>query len=249
MKLPELLRAGLVGLTLTSDLPPANAQGWTTEIQHAKTSEFSIPALAGSELVKEFKEVIANPNLYKSKLIFGNDFPESGIPYGYKDVCSRIGAYLDHICKVIEKSKFEILTLHESTYSVLEAVNRFANKSKSPISDKDLFNIDEYWDHLVYRNAGDCEDIARLKNILLIYKHFPPETLNIALVEHLRNDGQVEGHLVLLVTLEQGNKKVTFVLDNLKEKPILMRNAKHLRFIAALSPDRKSWKEISVGEN
>ena len=250
MKLPEFIKASVAAVAITTAATPAaNAQSWKTEVHSRKTSEFAVPTLSTNELARDFKNLLDNPSLYKSKVVFEETFPNEMIPYGYKDLCGRLNSYLDQICRVIEKPKSDNLLLHESTYSVLEAVNRFVNKNKSPISDKELFGVTEYWDHLVYRNAGDCEDIARFKNTLLIYKHFPPETLNIALVEHFRADGQVEGHLVLLVTLEHEGKKVTFVLDNLREKPILMADASHLRFVAALSPDRRTWKKISVGVN
>jgi len=86
----------------------------------------------------------------------------------------------------------------------LNEVNLKANIAVEPVSDIDLYKVEEYW---TYPGAqGDCEDYVLLKRKKLMMMGWPSEALLITVLRDENN----EGHAVLTVATDKGD----FILDN-----------------------------------
>jgi len=96
------------------------------------------------------------------------------------------------------------VTLDDGRWSQLLEVNAYFNSTIVPVSDRELYQIDEFW---TYPNGyGDCEDYALAKRRALIEAGWPASTLLMAVVREPNG----EGHAVLLVRTDRGD----LVLDN-----------------------------------
>lgn len=120
-------------------------------------------------------------------------------PTGYIGFCERYAE------KCIPKSlKPEFIELTDENRAILQAVNNRVNDSIIQITDKRHWGIEDRWD-LAEDGKGDCEDLALLKQDLLLAKGFPTQALLITVV---LNHG--EGHAVLSVMTDRGE----IILDN-----------------------------------
>ena len=99
----------------------------------------------------------------------------------------------------------------------LNRINDYVNSNIPERSDMSLYGRREYWTYADTRNGGDCEDLALLKQRLLIRHGWPLSTLSIAVVRQWNG----EGHAVLLVTTDRGD----LVLDNMTWKILPWRQA------------------------
>lgn len=96
------------------------------------------------------------------------------------------------------------VTLSDVRWGQLLQVNAYFNSAIVPVTDKDLYQVDEFW---TYPNGyGDCEDYVLAKRRALIDAGWPASTLLIAVVREANGDG----HAVLLVRTDRGD----LVLDN-----------------------------------
>ncbi|GHA14020.1 hypothetical protein GCM10007989_05840 [Devosia pacifica] len=94
--------------------------------------------------------------------------------------------------------------LDQPRWETLLQVNAHFNDTIIPISDRELYGVEEFW---TYPNGyGDCEDFVLAKRRALIDAGWPASTLLVTVVREL--DG--EGHAVLLVKTDRGD----LVLDN-----------------------------------
>lgn len=89
----------------------------------------------------------------------------------------------------------------------LDAVNREINQAITPVTDLEVYGVNEYW--TLPRTKGDCEDYALLKRRKLIEKGWPVSALLLTVVR----DEKGEGHAVLTARTVQGD----FILDNKSE--------------------------------
>lgn len=90
-------------------------------------------------------------------------------------------------------------------WSMLNEVNEYVNRSIPQVEDNDLYNRAEWWAYAGSR-GGDCEDLALLKQKMLIERGWPADSLLIAVVREWNGDG----HAVLIAKTANGE----FVLDN-----------------------------------
>jgi predicted transglutaminase-like cysteine proteinase len=127
------------------------------------------------------------------------DGRETTVPIGHVGFCARSPEW----CRNLDpKTSPEHLT--PAMFALVTKVNADVNREVRPVSDKDMWGVEERWS--VARDRGDCEDYSLLKAQRLISAGLHPENLLVAVV---RNRG--EGHAVLTVRTDAGD----YVLDNL----------------------------------
>jgi predicted transglutaminase-like cysteine proteinase len=88
---------------------------------------------------------------------------------------------------------------------LVDAVNRYVNRTILPVTDKDHWGVIDDWGFPV-EAMGDCEDIQLLKRRYLIEAGVPRRALPMTVVL----DELGEGHAVLTVRTDQED----FILDN-----------------------------------
>lgn len=112
--------------------------------------------------------------------------------------------------------------------------NALANKQIEPVTDLDLYGVEEHW---VFPDShGDCEDYAILKRHYLMKKGWPASSLLVTVVR--QNNG--EGHAVLTVRTDYGD----YVLDNLKSD-IKAWNDTEYTYLKRVSPRHSGqWEDI-----
>jgi len=98
----------------------------------------------------------------------------------------------------------EAVALSEGRWSELVAVNAAVNAAVAPVSDFDLYQVEEYWAYP--HGYGDCEDYVLAKRKDLITMGWPASALLITVVRQANG----EGHAVLTVRTDRGD----LVLDN-----------------------------------
>jgi predicted transglutaminase-like cysteine proteinase len=89
----------------------------------------------------------------------------------------------------------------------LEQLTAKINAAVQPMSDLDLYGVEEYWGFPM--DAGDCEDYVLEKRRILMKEGVSPSNLLITVLR--RASG--EGHAVLTVRTDQGD----VILDNLND--------------------------------
>jgi predicted transglutaminase-like cysteine proteinase len=123
----------------------------------------------------------------------------TSIPVGASEFCQRFPADCRPNTDIVPAA-----ALTEASWNQLLSVNAYFNANIVPVTDQELYGIDEFW---TYPNGyGDCEDIALAKRRQLIQDGWSPSDLMIAVVRQ-RNG---EGHAVLMVRTDRGD----LVLDN-----------------------------------
>ena len=100
------------------------------------------------------------------------------------------------------------LSLTEAVWTKIDEVNRAVNAAVKPMSDLDIYGLDEVWTYPV-AGVGDCEDYALEKRRRLNEAGISFSNLLITVVR--KQDG--EGHAVLTVRTSEGD----FILDNLSD--------------------------------
>jgi|SRR5690606_28044523 len=96
------------------------------------------------------------------------------------------------------------VTLTSALWEHLQAVNSYYNQAIVPVTDQDLYQVEEFW---TYPNGyGDCEDYVLAKRRELVNAGWPESALLITVVKQANG----EGHAVLLVRTDRGD----LVLDN-----------------------------------
>lgn len=141
----------------------------------------------------------SNPVLADTQVAFARTGGATSIPIGHAEFCRTYPAecrgYPRHI---------ELETLDEGRWAQLVGINDQMNRQIVPVSDLDLYNVDELW---TYPDGyGDCEDIALAKRAALIASGWDPSTLLMAVVRQPNG----EGHAVLMARTDRGD----LILDN-----------------------------------
>lgn len=126
----------------------------------------------------------------------------ASVPVGHAEFCR---AHSDECLANVSFVEAEELT--KDKWQQLLVVNSEFNASIIPVTDKDLYKVNEFWTYP--RGYGDCEDYALAKRRALIERGWEPSTLLIAVVR--QSNG--EGHAVLMVRTDRGD----LVLDNQAE--------------------------------
>lgn len=156
------------------------------------------------------------------------DAPAS-IPVGHAEFCKSRPAECRRNDNVVSA-----VPLDEARWSQLLQINANVNGNVTPVSDLDLYQVDEFW---TYPNGyGDCEDIALAKRRDLINAGWPVSTLLMAIVKQANG----EGHAVLMVRTDRGD----LVLDN-QVGSIDVWNATPYKFIKRQSQaDAGKWVDM-----
>lgn len=136
-------------------------------------------------------------------------FGATTIPIGYYRYCQK---YRERCERPAEAASVE---LTRERWKVMIDVNNFANASVRPLTDLEIFGVEEKWEYP--KGVGDCEDYALLKRELLHKNGFPLGSLLLT----VGRDADGGGHAVLTVVTDSGD----FILDNLEPKILLWRDA------------------------
>lgn len=140
---------------------------------------------------------------------------KTSVPVGHLEFCKARPAECRAHDQVVPAT-----TLTETTWQQLVSVNAYYNQNIVPVTDMDLYRVDEFW---TYPNGyGDCEDFALIKRRDLINAGWHPSTLMIAVVRETNGNG----HAVLIARTDRGD----LVLDN-QNGQILLWNETSYKFL------------------
>ena len=126
------------------------------------------------------------------------------------------------------------MQLTESRWKTLLKVNYTANSTIEPLTDQEIFGVEERW--VMPTTVGDCEDYVLLKQKMLIQRGFSPADLLITVV--LQPNG--DGHAVLVVRTDRGD----FVLDNMRNKVLLWSDTEYTFLKRQSSKNASQWVKI-----
>lgn len=195
----------------------------------------ALAACVGPSLVSE---AAADPNR-QSKVAFASTpafmrvFGLSQAPYGFvrfcetnSDQCAPSGSEDARIDATPER------------LSELDNVNRYVNRAIKPLTDLELYGVNELW--TLPREAGDCEDYALLKRKVLISRGWPASSLLMTVVR----DERGEGHAVLTARTAQGD----FVLDNKVEGVKLWSRTPYQFVMRQSYLNPKVWVALEAGD-
>ncbi|MBP0441395.1 transglutaminase-like cysteine peptidase [Tianweitania sediminis] len=125
--------------------------------------------------------------------------------------------------------------LTDSMWRKIVSVNAAINRQVRPVSDMELYGVEEFWTYPV-NGAGDCEEYVLAKQLELRNAGLSMSNLLITVLRQ-RNG---EGHAVLTVRTDKGD----FVLDNLNEKVVEWHNTDYTYL--KIQSSRHSGKWVSI---
>ena len=129
-----------------------------------------------------------------------------------------------------------VVKLDRARWDELVAVNAEVNRQVRPMTDIELFGVEEYWTYPT-GGAGDCEEYVLEKQRVLRSRGWPASALLITVVKDTNN----EGHAVLTVRTDQGD----IILDNQIEAVLPWYSAPY-RFVKRQSTKHPGkWAAIS----
>lgn len=153
-------------------------------------------------------------------------------PLGHYEFCKT---YVSE-CAATYKDAGPLL-LTEDKWRTLLDVNYTVNSSITPMTDQDIYGVEERWAYP--RTVGDCEDFVLLKRKMLISKGFSPSDLLITVV--LQPNG--EGHAVLTVRTDRGD----FVLDNMRNKVMVWSDTEYTFLKRQANDNPGRWVKLQDG--
>ena len=160
-------------------------------------------------------------------------FGATSMPIGYYEYCQRYS----ELCQ--RPAEAESLELTRERWRQMVDINNFANTSVEPLTDQEIFGVEEKWDYP--ERVGDCEDYALLKRKLLNEKGFPLGSLLLTVAR----DSKGGGHAVLTVVTDLGD----FVLDNVEQKIVLWRDAEIYFLKRQSGKDPNTWVSLLQGSD
>jgi len=125
----------------------------------------------------------------------------------------------------------EAVTLTETSWQLLLAVNEHVNTTVQPVTDEALYKVAEYWTYPA--GEGDCEDFALEKRRLLIANGWDASTLMMTVVRQANG----EGHAVLMVRTDRGD----LVLDNQDGRVLLWKDTPYEFVKRQSQTDPRKW--------
>ena len=156
-----------------------------------------VAAIAMIALFSVFPAAAASVDL--SNPAFAQTSGPTSIPIGHSEFCKTHRSECGANRRVVD---VEVLT--EARWQSLIAINDRMNRDIVPVTDADLYRVEEFW---TYPDGyGACEDIALAKRRELIADGWDASTLLMAVVREKNG----EGHAVLMVRTDRGD----LVLDN-----------------------------------
>ena len=153
-------------------------------------------------------------------------------PIGHYEFCKTYGAEC-----VADSGDAGPAVLTETNWKTLLDVNYTVNSSITPLTDQDIYGVEERWAYP--RTVGDCEDFALLKRKMLIDRGFASSDLLMTVV--LQPNG--EGHAVLTVRTDHGD----FILDNMRNKVMLWSETEYTYLKRQSSDDPGRWVKLQDG--
>ena len=126
--------------------------------------------------------------------------------------------------------------LTASMWRKIVEVNTAINDRVRPVSDIELYGVDEFWTYPT-NGAGDCEEYVLAKQRELRNAGLSMSNLLITVLRQ-RNG---EGHAVLTVRTSKGD----FVLDNLSEKVVEWHDTDYTYLKIQSSRDSGKWVSIT----
>lgn len=153
----------------------------------------------------------------------------ASIPIGHAEFCQNNPGECTINARVIEAEP-----LTETKWKQLIQVNAAYNAAIVPVTDSDLYKVDEYWTYP--SGFGDCEDYALAKRRKLIDMGWDASTLMMTVVRQTNG----EGHAILMVRTDRGD----LILDN-QEGLIKLWNETPYRFLKRQSQfNSAKWVDI-----
>jgi predicted transglutaminase-like cysteine proteinase len=152
-------------------------------------------------------------------------------PVGHYDFCQH------HASECRPNAATARAKLTPKVWALLQHVNNAANADIAPVTDRELWGVDERWSYPDAR--GDCEDYVLLKRRALMERGLPASALLITVARQENGDG----HAVLTVRTDRGD----FVLDNLEPKVLLWSETGYLYLKRQSAEDAGQWVAISDG--
>lgn len=164
---------------------------------NTNTFATKLAAIAISALFSVIPAAAATVDL--SNPAFAQTAGPTSIPIGHSEFCKA------HRSECVANGRVTAVEeLTDSRWQTLVAVNDRLNREIVPVTDADLYDVEELW---TYPDGyGDCEDIALAKRRELIAAGWDASTLLMAVVRERNGDG----HAVLMVRTDRGD----LVLDN-----------------------------------
>lgn len=128
----------------------------------------------------------------------------------------------------------DVESLSEAGWQQLIAINDGVNASVVPVTDRQLYNVNEFWTYPA--GSGDCEDFALEKRRQLIALGWNASALLMTVVRQQNG----EGHAILMVRTDRGD----LVLDN-QDGRVLVWNDTSYEFVKRQSQtDPRKWVGI-----
>lgn len=186
-----------------------------------------VAAIAMIVLFSAFPAAAASVDL--TNPAFAQTAGATSIPIGHSEFCKahrgECGA---------NRTVMDVEELTDSRWRTLVAVNSEMNSTIVPVTDEDLYRVEELW---TYPDGyGDCEDFVLAKRRALIQDGWDASTLLIAVVRQKNGDG----HAVLMVRTDRGD----LVLDN-QDGSIRLWNETPYQFIKRQSQaNAGQWVDI-----
>ncbi len=137
------------------------------------------------------------------KATFASVGPETSVPYGWVDFCSRYAGE----CQDDDRAP-QPIHLTAAAIKAIQEINVTVNHEIEAVSDMDHWGVVDQWD-IPTDGRGDCEDYALLKRKRLMRAGFPRQALLMTVVKEANG----EGHAILTIKTDQGE----FALDNLDD--------------------------------
>lgn len=186
-----------------------------------------VAAIAMIALFSVFPAAAASVDL--SNPAFAQTAGRTSIPIGHSEFCKAHRAECRSNGRVVDVEE-----LTESRWRSLVNVNAMMNQTIVPVTDEDLYQVEELW---TYPDGfGDCEDYVLAKRRALIEDGWDASTLLIAVVRQQSGDG----HAVLMVRTDRGD----LVLDN-QDGTIRVWNETPYQFVKRQSQDNAGeWVDI-----
>jgi predicted transglutaminase-like cysteine proteinase len=184
-------------------------------------------AIAAATLILGFSEAQADGNtgrFMKVGSVASAPVGHTGFCMEYKDQCRSSGD-----APVVVK-------LDAERWDELIAINAEVNRRIRPVTDAELFGVEEYWTYPT-DGAGDCEEYVLEKQRVLESRGWPRSALLITVVKDTNNSG----HAVLTVRTDKGD----VILDNQIEAVLPWYSAPY-RFVKRQSSSNPArWAAIS----
>jgi predicted transglutaminase-like cysteine proteinase len=164
---------------------------------------------------------------------FMNTGGRTSQPVGHYELCRQ----LPQECRQVTPRNGAV-ELTRELWKALVDINNTVNMTIEPITDSELWGVEEYWSYPV-NNLGDCEDYVLEKRRQLIGLGVPPGNLLITVVRQANGDG----HAVLTVRTHMGD----FVLDNLEPRILAWHDTEYQFLKRQSDTDSGAWVSINDG--